>query len=349
MSASPSQFARALLFTTTTLAGGALSPQAALAESPAIVAAPALLPPAPNASLAPKAFEKWQTFVGFPAAQGWIKPGRIISKSTTAAHAPAQRLAPAASSPPGGVKSVISKNWSGSIFYDETQPFKVEAIMGEFVVPNAHQPLGGCEKRESSYWVGIDGWNEKGGPSSLLQAGISANSNCENGVATPKYHVWIEWLPIDDQHVDRPRARPGDLMFVEVWSVSPQKGYAYLYNHTLREGAIYPLTAPAPANALTGNSVEWILERPASNGKYTQLTNYSAVAAPFGVAWNYRSRDQRYYYPGKSPEPSMLSPTVTNYLATMVDDAQGVISTPYVENDHFLFFQSSGSSASVSK
>ena len=315
------------------------------------------VPPAPDRNAAPEAYDHWQKFVATPFSKGWIKSGQPLPRTTNSAPSPA-RLGDPGPAPVGDAKSgtghaeptVVKRNslnWSGAVYHDkEQQPFKIEAIVGEFVVPTARQPLGVCDSRHSSYWVGIDGY----GSHMLLQAGLSARSECKNGVETPHYSAWIEWLPTSSVTVSRPEVRPGDLIFIEVWSVTTLRGFAYIYNHSLRQGAVYALTPASPADALKGGSVEWIVERPTRDRVYEKLINYSAVSMPFGVAWNYRSTAPDYYYPGAPPETSNFdTPPETLHILTMLDDNKKIISTPTVENNHFLFFQNSGSSASGDK
>lgn len=334
--------ARALLLSTI------LSPPgpAALANETSSTAATALpIPPAPDQKVAPEAYDHWRRYVETPFARGWIKSGHPLARSSNGAFATARLMDTAPAPAPGGVIHRTSGNWSGAVFHDKTQqPFKVEAIIGEFVVPNARQPIGVCDSRHSSYWVGIDGY----GSHMLLQTGVSARSECKNGVENAHYSAWIEWLPADSVPVSRPEVRPGDLMFLEIWSASPQKGFAYLYNHSRREGAVYTLTPPSPGDALKGGSVEWILERPTRDKVREKLANYSAASMPFGVAWNYQSATPAYYYPGAPRQPLEGEPPPPPlHLLRMTDDNRRVISTPYVENDHFLFFLNSGSSASA--
>ena len=329
------------------------SPDLAAAVETALATAPMPMPPAPDARAAPEAYEHWRKFVAEPFARGWIRSGRPLPSMTNSTPSPA-RVTESAGAQSGGAEGApvapgvvrqMSENWSGAVYHDKTQnPFKVEAIIGEFVTPNARQPLGVCDSRHSSYWVGIDGF----GSHMLLQSGLSARSECKGGVETAHYSAWIEWLPASSVTVSRPEVRPGDLMFIEVWSVSAVQGYAYLYNHSLRQGAVYALTPRSPADALQGGSVEWIVERPARDKAYEKLANYSAASMPFGVAWNYRASAPAYYYPGAPPRLLQQLPA-TLHLLTMRDDGRKIVSTPTVENDHFLFFQNSGSSASAER
>lgn len=325
------------------------TPQSASAfatETPSAVATSLPMPPTPDQKVAPEAYDHWQRYVATPFAKGWIKSGQPLARPSNGAFATARLMDAAPVQASAGVIRRTSGNWSGAVFHDKTQnPFKVEAIIGEFVVPTARQPLGVCDSRHSSYWVGIDGY----GSHMLLQSGLSARSECKNGVETPHYSAWIEWLPANSVPVSRPEVRPGDLMFFEVWSVTPQKGFAYIYNHTIREGSVYALTPPTPSDALQGGSVEWIVERPARDKVYEKLANYSAASMPFGVAWNYRAKTPAYYYPGAPRQSADGEPSPPLHILTMLDDSKKIISTPYVENDHFLFFLNSGSSAGAEK
>jgi Peptidase A4 family len=94
-----------------------------------------------------------------------------------------------------------------------------------FVVPAAHQAFGACTGGwgYSSLWPGIDG-NGGAGGSDVLQAGVEVDAYCNGGRTSSFYSAWIEWFPNGSTRVSSPAIHPGDLVFVEVWSTTPQEG-----------------------------------------------------------------------------------------------------------------------------
>jgi hypothetical protein len=141
---------------------------------------------------------------------------------------PSAAYASPAGVPSNGIASTTSSNWSGDAVYNPANPFAVEAIIGEFVVPTAHQAFGACTGAwdYSSQWPGIDGY----GSSDVLQAGVEVDAYCSGGTTTTGfYSAWIEWYPNASTRVSSPAIHPGDLVFVEVWNTSPTQGYAYFF------------------------------------------------------------------------------------------------------------------------
>jgi len=237
-------------------------------------------------------------------------------------------LRSAALSPGDYFASTTSYEWSGVAIQDNSAPFKTTAvIIGEFVVPLAHQAFGSCtgDWDDASIWLGIDGFTTS---YDVLQAGAYANAYCGSdtardaeasciesvimpseyaycgsdtaGVTVGIYSAWVEWAPNKAVLVSSPTIHPGDLVFVEVWNTSPTNGYAYFYNHATQKTAEYQLTA-FQGYPLVGDSVEWIVERPYTGYERATLTNYIDVPFSDGYAWNYRSSGQAVYDMGSIP------------------------------------------------
>jgi hypothetical protein len=300
------------------------------------------IPPAPNPTAAPAAHAEWLKAVGGPTNRD--APNSIQLTPTNIFNGPALnvgRSAPyetPARVPSNSIVTTTSSNWSGDAVYNAANPFTVEAIIGEFVVPTAHQAFGACTGAwdYSSQWPGIDGYNS----SDVLQAGVEADAYCSGGTTTGFYSAWIEWYPNASTRVSSPVIHPGDLVYVEVWNTSPTQGYAYFNNLSTNTTATYSLTRPSTATHV-GNSVEWIVERPGVGGGLATLTNYIDVAWSYGVAWNYTSGSPTYYYQGANP------PAGTLYNITMLDNSGKGISSATIENTDFLWFQDFGSACGL--
>jgi len=290
------------------------------------------VPPAPDPTVAPRAYNEWRK-----AMTGLQKHVSPVLTQTNILHGPLKRVGPSVplANTTNNIIGTYSSNWSGTSVVNSQNPFAVEMIAGEFVVPTARQAFGSCDGGwdYSSLWPGIDG----NGSNDVLQAGVEADAYCKNGTTASYYSAWIEWYPNYATEVSYPTIHPGDLVYVQVWNTSATNGYAYFFNFSTLEGAEYQLTAPSGVY-LTGNSVEWIVERPGIGNGLATLANYVSVAWPLGIAWNYTASQPTYYYDGTNP------PAGTLEWITMLDNSNNNgISSAEVENRDFLWFQDFGS------
>lgn len=303
--------------------------------SPAVNAQFAL-PPEPDEMKTPRTHEMWKHAV---RAARDNEPIRI--EHTAIRHGPAiGKMRIAAATDENGPLSSNSNNWSGTSIVNGTTS-NVEAITALFIVPTAHQAFGQCGDGwdYSALWPGIDG----NGGVDVLQAGVEVNAFCAgNNVTQAQYYPWVEWYPNSEARVSSPTINAGDLVFIEVWSTSPTQGYAYIYNYSTDVSAQYALSAPA-GYQLSGQSVEWIVERPTIGSSLATLTNYIAVPWAEGVAWNYAAPNPTTYSMGGTPDVGTLE------QITMMDDSNNPISTVTINGGNFLWFQSSGSACGINQ
>jgi Peptidase A4 family len=307
------------------------------------------IPPAPDPTAAPGAYRQWRKAMGGL----WNRPAAPMLRQTNIYNGPIKNKRVSASVPPGNtvagtnfakiagppsnnIVAASSSNWSGSSIVATSGTFALEAIQGEFVVPVAQPTFGACTGTTdySSLWPGIDG----NGSSDVLQAGVEADANCSGGVTETFYSAWIEWFPFAETRVSSPAINPGDLVFIQVWNVSPTVGYASFYDYSSQETNTYELTAPS-GTTLQGNSVEWVVERPGVGGGLAHLTNYIDASWPYNIAWNYEATTPTYYYPGADPAPYTLE------LITMLGGPRGsgsAISYGSPQNSDFLYFEDTG-------
>jgi hypothetical protein len=90
----------------------------------------------PDPTVAPRAYNEWLKAVTGP--QKRVTP---LLKQTNIFHRPMQQAGASVPIENGVTKSI---NWSGTSIVNSQKPFKVEAIIGEFVVPTAQQAFGSC-------------------------------------------------------------------------------------------------------------------------------------------------------------------------------------------------------------
>jgi hypothetical protein len=124
------------------------------------------------------------------------------------------------------------------------------------------------------------------------------------------------------------RIKPGDNMFVEVWSTSPTTGGVFVVDLNTRQYVSVNLTAPDGVH-VAGGSAEWIVECPSISGSLTTLTNYTSeyVSSAYAVDSN-----------GTTYAPAASTPVV------MVDQKMQPISYPTLLGTNAMQIQNTGSS-----
>ena len=316
-------------------------------------------PPQPDPNATPQAYAIWVQ--AMTAAQIRIFPNLI--RSASRAHGPAS-AAPSvnlSNSTPAVVSAmnaaaqnagIGSYNWSG---YLNTNPntggATFTSVFAQYVVPRALQAPGACTGGwdYSSTWVGLDGAGA--GSGDVLQAGTVADAYCSQNsrglsgadndtentipdVGGPPslsmgtaYYAWYEWFPNLATRIKGLRVRPGDSIFVEVWSTSSTTGNAFLVNLNTQQYVSINLTAPAGVQ-LAGASAEWITELPTLSGNLGTLTNY--VSEYMSGAYALDSNGAIY-------DPSVSTPVV------MVDANTQPISYPTLLGIGATLLQSTGS------
>jgi hypothetical protein len=284
------------------------------------------LPPEPDPVTAPRAHRMWLGALSAKHAMPTVR-------STMVRHGPAK-----VSARTDTTESAFNPNWSGTSVSGTMSP-SGQAVTGMFVVPSARLPFGvSCPTAvpyAASLWAGID-------DDDVLQAGVGINVFCvvSGGAVTeqPEYYAWVEWFPSGEVEVSEPAVNPGDLVFVEVWNTTPTQGWATIYNYSTNTIAEYAVTAPSGVS-LQAASAEWIVERPDFGGQISNLVNYVSVPWAEGETWNYAAPISTVYSMGDS--------TVTQI--TMMDNSGNPISAATIENESFLWFQTSGSACGVTQ
>jgi hypothetical protein len=296
-------------------------------------------PPRPDPEAAPQAYTHWRRLVSTPQTR--ISNPELTQ--TAIHHGPAriQSAIPAA----GNNAVATSSNWSGYAVTGVSGTFQVNnsAVYGEFVVPIAQQAFGTCTTTwwYSSQWVGFDGY----GSSDVLQAGTEADAYCSGGVTSPYYSAWYEWAPNSEVRIGGFAVNPGDLMFVDVWytTASPY-GHAMILNYTTQKSTSIGFNPPA-GTTFSGNSAEWVVERPTISGALADLTNY--VADQFNIDYAYVPTGSKFYYPGSSPSGTtiyQITMTCPTWSPSSSCSATTSISTPSLYGLYTLWFYNAGPS-----
>jgi len=299
-------------------------------------------PPQPDPNAAPQAYAAWVEAV--TAAQVRIFP--LLARSNRA-HGPSlgsqginiSNSTPAVAS---AVNSALgSYNWSGYL-NTNTNGAIFTSVSAEYTVPRAQQATGACTGGwdYSSTWVGLDGAGA--GANDVLQAGTYADAYCgasgesddgddSSGSQTTEtdYSAWYEWYPMNATNITGLKIRPGDNMFVEVWSIATGAGGIFVVDLDSQQYVTVNLTAPAGVQS-AGGSAEWIVECPSISGSLTTLTNYTSEYVSDAYALDNN---------GMSYTPADSTPVV------MVDQNMQPISYPTLLGRDATKIQNTGSSA----
>lgn len=270
-------------------------------------------PPRPNRANA-VAVAKWQAFV-------LRKHVRIIPQltATSVYHGPGRTLSERKIDE-SHVESSDSI-WSGYAVIDTSNPFITAAnqVNGTYTLPKAQCISMGGDNAPgvhwASEWVGIDGYKVS---SDVWQAGTDAVVNCPGDHES--YYAWVEWFPAATQVISNVEVRPGDVISVAVWwnaTFLGGRGFMVFENETTFKTVTITM-APPPHVTLTGNTAEWIIERPsfgtAAHPEPTSLADYENSFWKFAIALGLSAEA---YFPGGIP-------TGTLYHLTMTEDGQNV-------------------------
>jgi len=286
-------------------------------------------PPRPDARATPQQYAIWKKMVTAPQT-------RIVPsvEQTTIHNQPIQFAGrSAAGNPTNGTTQVASLNWSGFAVVDANKPFASgTTVFGEYIVPIAQQAFGTCNGGwdYSAEWVGLDGVMSN----DVLQAGIEDDAFCSGSSKKTFYKSWFEWFPNPSFRIKNLVIKPGNVVGVAVWNTSPTQANALIIDYTTQKAVSVAFNAPN-GTVLTGDSVEWIVERPEVNGTLATLTNY--VADPFNFCE--AAVGAAAYGPGASP-------TGATYSVNMLDASNAVLSFADAYGASTLWFYEPGTAAS---
>ena len=180
---------------------------------------------------------------------------------------------------PGIEESELAFNWAGVVNYAQYDD-PVRWVTTEFTVPNVAGTAPGTAGN-SAHWVGIDGATEDLAGQQLCQCGVECDNTPGKEQCTP--YVWIEWVPgpMIRLYSKTFLLSPGDLLGVTLCTAGrgATTATAYFYNVTTGV-ALTPVQIQAPPGvSLSGETVEWISERPKDlvSGEFFQLGNFGSV------------------------------------------------------------------------
>jgi hypothetical protein len=282
-------------------------------------------PPRPAANEPAEAFAQWKMVVN-PALK------RVVPEllRTNIYHRPVSGLAIQ-----NGKKTATSSNWSGYGLLLKKPDFT--SVSGSWIVPVAQDAFGTCSGTPvyASQWVGIDGFSND----HLYQSGSDTAAECSGGTTSTEYIPWIEWLPAAELEIVKSGGgslpfAPGDYLSVTVtatdWSAGESSNGTLLYTDVTQQWqASFAVTAAElGGDYVTGQSVEWIDERPEVGGSLATLSNYVANPWYDATAKDQKGKNYATGTPGSS----------TSYNITMLDNGGSPISYVQLFGTNVLWF-----------
>jgi Peptidase A4 family len=256
-------------------------------------------PPRPNRRHPPAAFDVWHEIVATPLKR--VIPRLVPS---TLFHRPVSGVIQVQSS--GASGTATSDNWSGIVIEDNNNPFASvgATISVQYTVPRVScrqvglpaMLIGPVRYLLSSQWIGVDGWGTS--TSNVLQCGTASTITCPSKQETL---FWIEWWPAAQVTVGL-GVSPGDRVSLSLTVLGPTSGSCALSNFTTGQSSSLAI-GPPPGVRLTGNCIEWVVEKTAFGGAIPEyLPNYGSLGMsqcaahsgqtylpgsnPTGIAWN---------------------------------------------------------------
>lgn len=190
---------------------------------------------------------------------------------------PPHRPPPPKRKGPSGIhQSDQSDIWAGCVLEAPTPQVSYSWIAAEFTVPNVASVQEGGSGM-CSHWIGIDGYTEDAAGQQLCQCGVECDTAAK-GVSNP--YLWVEWFPGELIRITGKKVivSPGDLLSVVLCTSGRGATSATATFANLTTGAvILPINFSAPQGvALSGESAEWITERPLA-GVIPPLAHFGSV------------------------------------------------------------------------
>ncbi|KAL5041334.1 peptidase A4 family-domain-containing protein [Aspergillus fruticulosus] len=169
-------------------------------------------------------------------------------------------------------------NWSGGVLLASklTETPTLTSVAATITVP---VPTPSSTRvQAASAWVGIDGFVNTG---AILQTGIDivAFKGATGGQEAHSYSAWYEWYPQDAVGFDDDLAvEAGDVLVLSVFSTSTSglTGVAIIQNQSTGQNVSATVQGPAGA-ALSGQSVEWIVEDYMTGGSLVSFVDFGTV------------------------------------------------------------------------
>ena len=165
-----------------------------------------------------------------------------------------------------------SATWSGSVV-ETTAADTFKSITGLFNVPDVAAPATTAGTYWIVSWIGIDGY----GGNDVCQVGtVQSVTTAANGAVTKNCYAWTEWFPSSWVAIANFPVNFGDTISALLCIDSSTEAGFNMVNETTGTHVSFTFTAPA-GTTLTGNTAEWIVERPGIGGSTSNLAKYGEV------------------------------------------------------------------------
>ena len=167
-----------------------------------------------------------------------------------------------------GAQEWSTSNWAGFLATELGDPNYYVGIQGDYVQPNTHPDL--CSGSQEVSWIGLGGY----GIPSLTQTGTGIDEKNH-------FYAWLEWLGPKGTGINIHRIRslhihPGDHIHLYMsYGQSTHVLNFYIADNTTGEAK--PAIFRKAPRFYSGETGDFIDERPTINGVYAHLKNFAKV------------------------------------------------------------------------
>jgi hypothetical protein len=127
----------------------------------------------------------------------------------------------------------------------------------------------------------------------------------------------VEWAPLNQTVLRNMPIQAGETIYTAIWETSVTTASGYMIDENTGQYVTLNFSAPA-GTKLSGNSAEWITERPSTSGVLATLADYTYEFMTYGYA---DAIGGAFAAPGYAPYGT------TQYTISMVDSNNQVNST----------------------
>jgi hypothetical protein len=221
-------------------------------------------PPRPDRETAPAQYDRWQSLV--------TRPWQMVASPGV----------PHPDTFNGGTSgAILNSNWSGAV----ATTGQVTLVQADWNVPPVKYPYNAKPGVEppaweylaySAFWVGLDGFSANpDGSRDLIQCGTEQDVDANFG----SYYAWVQYIsnapgkPPQDPSMFAFSVSPRDAISASAWVCDSSEnenihgGFGCFFIADVTQNLAYSgAIAVAPGATFSGNSAEWIMERPWLDG-----------------------------------------------------------------------------------
>jgi hypothetical protein len=266
-------------------------------------------PPRPDRARDPKGYARWVEWVSRETVE--VPPPAVPHRTREGGALRGRSPGSNASASSNWSGSILSKGWKRDIFgFDFVDTEDLLSAAGDWIVPSVQGHR--FESSAAWTWVGVGGTRTVSGGqvvdvgdahgdgnTSIIQAGTAEETHAFLLGWVTKYYPFAEYWAVDGGDAAKAQAlnlaiHPGDEIWATAWSGDttwyPTRTGAYgwysIKNFTTNESTALSIKQPTSNVGFYGESVEWIVELPASQ---SYLANYGSMSMNTTVGFGSQS------------------------------------------------------------